>query len=469
MKTSNTIIAVMLAASPLLSACNPSFSLNPCDRELKPSQLYKQILPSVALINTGNGLGSAFIVKHENEKTYLLTNSHVAAGKIFLDVHWPDKTKETGKVVGDLMSEQESDMALIEVEGLRGKPLTIDNKLPEIGEDIIAVGAPQGLDFTMTRGIVSQLRKDNQIIQIDAPVNPGNSGGPLFTSGGCVSGMVTFKKEDSEGLNFAIAPSVLSGFLDSPTHKRFDDTALIKEAAPFMFDVKSVERLIIDERVITDLQDARRLFNKEFDWKQYKEETVSSSSKSERHGIRYQYWAPDSVKQINGWKFLLTRTKNPSYYHKNIQEILNFNGINCEEGLLVTSFDWIDGGPVFGIIYRKMGREWWNVNRNLHIMDVKKAMTGKSTSTSDPFLAGSIEKGPRESLQFYLDALESRHFEKRCQSRPNPAECISVAEKTFREGAEVSWDGVERAHEWAHEKDFKHINPIFNAVCKVNA
>ena len=72
---------------------------------------------------------------------------------------------------------------------------------------MVAIGAPKGLEFSLSRGVVSSLRENDEILQIDAPINPGNSGGPVIDRTGCVVGVVTFKLEDSEGLNFAMAAS----------------------------------------------------------------------------------------------------------------------------------------------------------------------------------------------------------------------------------------------------------------------
>ena len=62
----------------------------------------------------------------------------------------------------------------------------------EAGENVIAIGTPEGFEFSVTRGIVSAIREDGKLIQTDAAINPGNSGGPLMNSSGCVIGVNTF-------------------------------------------------------------------------------------------------------------------------------------------------------------------------------------------------------------------------------------------------------------------------------------
>ena len=84
------------------------------------------------------------------------------------------------------------------------------------GQEVLALGSPRGLANTVTRGIVSAVRRSGSdlktvspegstVIQTDAAVNPGNSGGPLVNSEGEVIGIVTFQKTASQGLNFAIS------------------------------------------------------------------------------------------------------------------------------------------------------------------------------------------------------------------------------------------------------------------------
>jgi S1-C subfamily serine protease len=87
---------------------------------------------------------------------------------------------------------------------------------PVAGQDVVVLGSPRGLANTVTRGIISAVRKSandlkesapvgSTLIQTDASVNPGNSGGPLVNKNGEVLGIVTFKKVAAEGLNFAIS------------------------------------------------------------------------------------------------------------------------------------------------------------------------------------------------------------------------------------------------------------------------
>ena len=96
-------------------------------------------------------------------------------------------------------------MALLKVQGKEGKVLPLKKDQATVGGDVIALGAPKGLTFSLTKGVVSSLRDEGRIIQTDTAINPGSSGGPLINKSGCVIGVNTLRMTKSVGLNFAIS------------------------------------------------------------------------------------------------------------------------------------------------------------------------------------------------------------------------------------------------------------------------
>lgn len=128
-------------------------------------------------------IGSGFLY---NEKGDVVTNAHVVAGEDEVLVVTADSNELTGKVIG---ISQDIDIALVRVDGLKDKqPLKVsEDKKVEIGDEVLALGSPLGLDQTVTTGIISGLDRDFElgpyryegIYQISAPIAPGNSGGPL--------------------------------------------------------------------------------------------------------------------------------------------------------------------------------------------------------------------------------------------------------------------------------------------------
>ncbi len=139
------------------------------------------------------GLGSGFFISADG---YAVTNNHVVDHASSVQVTTDDGTIYTAKVIG---TDPKTDLALIKVDG-KGKDFTyvnFEDQTPRIGDWVVAVGNPYGLGGTVTAGIVSAEGRDigsgpyDSYIQIDAPINKGNSGGPTFDTNGNVIGVNT--------------------------------------------------------------------------------------------------------------------------------------------------------------------------------------------------------------------------------------------------------------------------------------
>jgi putative serine protease PepD len=173
-----------------------------------PEAISSAVLPSVFRVRAGNFTGTAFSVgdKASDGKANLLTNFHVvesvwnAGGrKVTLERGRDELPATITKVSKD------KDLALLratkKIAGLAAAP---DTAKP--GQQILVVGAPLGLDDSVTTGVVSAVRQDDggPTIQFDAPINPGNSGGPVVNSANDVVGLATAKARDAEGIGLAI-------------------------------------------------------------------------------------------------------------------------------------------------------------------------------------------------------------------------------------------------------------------------
>ena len=172
----------------------------------------------VVVLNPKGSLGTGFYVSPD----LVMTNYHVIEGAKFVELKLYNGSETFGKVV---KSDVRLDLALIKVEA-RGKPVEFySSKKINLGTTVEAIGHPKGLEFTVTRGVVSALRKrpslfqtggkDILFIQTDAAINPGNSGGPLFL-GDKVIGVNDQKASGVgiEGLGFAIHFSVVHEFME---------------------------------------------------------------------------------------------------------------------------------------------------------------------------------------------------------------------------------------------------------------
>ncbi|HWZ38601.1 MAG TPA: Do family serine endopeptidase [Bradyrhizobium sp.] len=159
------------------------------------------------------GQGSGFFISADG---YAVTNNHVVDGASKVEVTTDEGKTYTAKVIG---TDARTDLALIKVEGSSNFPFAkLSDGKPRIGDWVLAVGNPFGLGGTVTAGIVSAMGRDigngpyDDFIQIDAPVNKGNSGGPAFSTDGDVVGVNTAiysPSGGSVGIAFSIPASTV--------------------------------------------------------------------------------------------------------------------------------------------------------------------------------------------------------------------------------------------------------------------
>lgn len=153
-------------------------------------------------------LGTGFIVSQDG---YILTNNHVVEGAERVTIKLTDGRKFPAQVIG---TDKQGDVAVLKIAGSGLPTVKIGNPAnSKVGDWVVAIGSPYGLDNTVTSGIISAksrtLSEDNPMpfIQTDVPVNPGNSGGPLFNLNGEVIGinsMIYSRTGGFQGLSFAI-------------------------------------------------------------------------------------------------------------------------------------------------------------------------------------------------------------------------------------------------------------------------
>jgi len=156
------------------------------------------------------GVGSGFIISADG---YVLTNAHVVEGADEVFVTLTDKREFKAKIIG---SDRRTDVALVKIDGSNLPRLTMgDSSKLRVGEWVIAIGSPFGLENTVTAGIVSANSRDTgdylPLIQTDVAVNPGNSGGPLINMRGEVVGInsqIYSRTGGYMGLSFAIPINV---------------------------------------------------------------------------------------------------------------------------------------------------------------------------------------------------------------------------------------------------------------------
>lgn len=169
----------------------------------------------VVVIRSSDGLGTGFYITPD----VVMTNWHVVDEQEFVTINKYDGTETFGKVIA---KDVRQDLAIVRVQS-RGVPATLYSG-PDLrpGQEVDAIGHPKGIEYTITRGIISAIRKAPSVndvggdpvlfVQMDASINPGNSGGPVFL-GEQVIAVSDWGRGDATNLNFAIHISEVRGFL----------------------------------------------------------------------------------------------------------------------------------------------------------------------------------------------------------------------------------------------------------------
>jgi serine protease Do len=167
-----------------------------------------------------SSMGSGFIISSDG---YLVTNNHVVEGAEIIRVNFKDATDRDDAYEAEVIgSDKETDLALLKIKTSKDLPYINfgDSDSLEVGEWVIAIGNPFGLDNTVTAGILSAKFRNIgsntlvRFLQTDASINPGNSGGPLLNMDGEVIGINTAIAAQGQGIGFAIPSTLAKKIID---------------------------------------------------------------------------------------------------------------------------------------------------------------------------------------------------------------------------------------------------------------
>ncbi|MFN3490907.1 MAG: S1C family serine protease [Anaerolineales bacterium] len=226
--------------------------------------LYENVSRGTVAILTNVGSGSGFVYDGQG---HIITNYHVVEGANTVEVRFTSGFMAYGSVIG---TDLDSDIAVIKVDAPSSElfPLPLgDSNLLKVGQTVVAIGNPFGLESTMTVGIISALGRTldsmrvspdgaafsaGDIIQTDAAINPGNSGGPLFNVNGEVIGInrairtTNFTQEGepiNSGIGFAISINIVKKVVPALISEGKYDYPFLGIASTDLFSLEMVEAL----------------------------------------------------------------------------------------------------------------------------------------------------------------------------------------------------------------------------------
>ncbi|MCL6560759.1 MAG: trypsin-like peptidase domain-containing protein [Firmicutes bacterium] len=217
--TSPAVVRIDTATERQSSIRTDPFFNDPFFRQFFGDQFRFQTEPEIS-----RGMGSGFIVSKDG---YILTNEHVISGadRVEVTVTGREKPYPATKVGAD----HDLDLAVLKIEAEGDLPtLPLGNSdAIRVGDWVIAIGNPYGLDHTVTVGVISakgrpvsvQDRQYKNLLQTDASINPGNSGGPLLNLKGEVVGINTAINAQAQGIGFAIPSSTVQAVFDDLVKK----------------------------------------------------------------------------------------------------------------------------------------------------------------------------------------------------------------------------------------------------------
>jgi S1-C subfamily serine protease len=189
------------------------------------SGIIENAIKGVVTIRTNAGQGTGFII---DEKGYIVTNAHVLSGGKWVQAIDYQQDVIDAEFIG---ANTDLDVALLKISGNREKLELADSDNTQIGEKVIAIGNPLGLQFSVSQGIVSGVHRagpnGNEVYtQTDAALNPGNSGGPLINTEGKVIGINNFKIGTGESLGFALESNFIKEGINQIYYKATNQTLI---------------------------------------------------------------------------------------------------------------------------------------------------------------------------------------------------------------------------------------------------
>ena len=241
------------------------------------SSVYKKASHAIVIVFTDIGAGAGALYKLD----YVITNWHVVKGRdkafvIYKPSQGIDVKKENAVLAKVVKVDEVADLAILKITKPRKNitPLRLGNiSAVEVGQEVHAIGHPEGQVWTYTKGIVSQIRSNyewtyedgskhkSKVIQTQTPINPGNSGGPLLDDKAHIIGINSFGR-GGEGLNYAISVDEIQKFLKRKVNRKaerlIETIKLAKSFNAKYIDIEDKDNNSIPEVILLDIDGDRK-------------------------------------------------------------------------------------------------------------------------------------------------------------------------------------------------------------------
>jgi S1-C subfamily serine protease len=217
-------------------------------QEVKPQELYQKLLPSIATLSVEErdgsfAIGSAFMGVKDG---LAVTAWHVVENAKHVTAKF--SSGEEFDVSGLIDKDEKRDVALIKIKVFGRPALPLEASDPPVGSKTYIIGAPQGLEFSITEGLLSQIQNMDGIkyYQFSCPTSPGNSGGPLVDEKGKVRGVVSWQLRDGQNLNFAIPAAYVLGLDATLPTKPWESVKVDSPPAASLVTPEKADALLAD-------------------------------------------------------------------------------------------------------------------------------------------------------------------------------------------------------------------------------
>lgn len=214
-----------------LAEANMSGQGRPSRSRLSTAEVAKQVSPSVVTIESSSGQGSGVLL---DASGVVVTNLHVVRGNTEVSVKLAN-----GDIYDDVMVvdvDERKDLLLLKIKAVELPSVAIGNSDQVIvGEKVVLIGSPKGLDLTVSDGVISALRDSGEgyrLFQTTAAASPGSSGGGMFNEYGQLIGIVSAKLRTGENINFAIPANYVRGLLSTQSRMTLTELAQRFPAQP---------------------------------------------------------------------------------------------------------------------------------------------------------------------------------------------------------------------------------------------